>query len=85
MITIYKYQFVIADAVEILMQQNAKILSVQLQDGIPTMWALVDTEPGVEIRHFEVVGTGQQLDGLIVFKTHIGTIQANGLVWHIFE
>jgi hypothetical protein len=85
MITIHKYQFPIADDVAIKMPERARVLSVQVQNGIPTLWAMVETDWKKEERKFKVYGTGHELNGLDLFRTHIGTIQLNGLVWHIFE
>lgn len=85
MVTIHKYQFSIADEVSIKMPERAKILSVQVQDGKPTIWAMVETDWKREIRTFKVFGTGYQLNGLAFFYTHIATIQLDGFVWHIFE
>jgi hypothetical protein len=85
MVTIHKYQFTIADDVVIEMPEGARVLSVQVQNGIPTLWAMVETDWKKEKRKFRVYGTGHALNGLDFMRTHIGTIQLNGFVWHIFE
>lgn len=84
MITIHKYQFKIQDTFTIPMPENAKIITVQLQAGIPTLWAIVDTSQPVVQRLFKIVGTGEELNGMVWYDTHLGTIQLNGFVWHVF-
>jgi hypothetical protein len=84
MITIYKYQFEIADRIEIEMPIHSDILSIQLQDGKPTMWAKVDTSLQMVKRIFVVFGTGHEISSVFDYR-HIGTIQYKGGVWHIFE
>lgn len=85
MITIYKYQFLIADTVHIEMPEKAKVLSVDTQNNTPFLWAMVNTEWVKETRKFYVAGTGNVLTELWLFKSHLATIQLNGYVWHIFE
>lgn len=79
---IYKYQLPTTYST-VLMQENAQILSVQIQDGIPQLWALVDTDNSTEFRYFHIYGTGVLIpDENLEF---IGTIQNPPLVWHVFE
>jgi hypothetical protein len=84
MITIHKYQFQIADSIEVEMPIHSDILSVQLQNGTPTIWAKVDTSLQMVKRIFLVFGTGHEINPMFDYR-HIGTIQLNGFVWHIFE
>jgi hypothetical protein len=75
---IYKYS--VTPSVE--MPQGAQILDIQKQQGLITMWALVDPNAPMECRRFEVVGTGWSVgDGL----HHIKTFQDEQFVWHVFE
>lgn len=83
MITIHKYQFEIADEIEIEMPIGSEILSIQIQDGKPTMWARVNTDMQKAKRIFLVYGTGHEMNPKFVYA-HIATIQFNGSVWHIF-
>lgn len=85
MVTIYKYQFDIADSVKIKMPLNAEILSVQVQNGIPTLWARVDTDNSIAIHTLLIFGTGHEIPIPFTEAIHIGTIQLNGFVWHIFK
>jgi len=85
MITIYKYQFQIADTVAIEMPERARILRIDAQNNTPFLWAMVNTDWAKETRKFYVAGTGNPLTELWLFKSHISTIHINGFVWHIFE
>ena len=62
-----------------------KILSVQLQRGIPSLWAVVDTD-STESQTLTIreLGTGWKFDNLDGFE-YISTAQDNvGFVWHYF-
>jgi hypothetical protein len=84
--TIYNYPLVIDDHVSVIMPSNAKILCVQVQDGTPCIWALVNTEYTKTARTFAWRGTGHSCTGLSANK-YVGTIQlAEGqLVFHLFD
>ena len=84
MVTIHKYQFQLAHEFEIEMPDNARILSVQEVQGEWCMWALVENDVPVEKRKFKGYWTGEELNGLAWFRTHIATVQ-DVYVWHIFE
>lgn len=81
---VYKYPLDLKEYNDIEMPWGAKILSFQVQEGIPCIWALVDATHTKVNRRFRVAGTGHNIDDNI--KEFIGTIQMpNGLVWHLFE
>ena len=84
MISIYKWQFDIADEVVLQMAEGARILSVQVQDGRPTLWATVDVDAPLVRRGIFVVGTGGPLGGVDA-DDFIGTIQMSPFVWHVFD
>ena len=84
---VYKYPFCISDVFSLSLPVGAQILSVQLQEGIPTLWARVNTSLSIELREFVVVGTGREIpevgdDQVLAF---IATLQIYGFVWHVFE
>lgn len=82
MITIWKYPLALVDVQEVTMPQCADILTVQVQDGVPCLWAIVDTAYGLTSRKFHIFGTGKPIrDGL----KYIGTFQTPPFVWHVFE
>ena len=76
---IWKYKFNYG----IEMPLDAKILTIQTQDGEPTIWALVNPNNELEIRNFRIVGTGNPFDD--TNYTYIGTFQDGPFVWHLFE
>ncbi len=82
---IWKYPLEVVPQQIIEMPIEAKILTVQVQQKIPCIWALVN--PGVYLtkREIRIVGTGHKFDDSLA--TYIGTFQQlNGaLVWHVFE
>jgi hypothetical protein len=83
---IFKYRMMITDTQKVLMPKGAKILTVQIQHGVPCLWALVNQPaPDVE-REFRVIGTGHPIPDAEALE-YIGTIQVHegGLVFHVFE
>ncbi len=83
--TIHKYHLEIVDEQAIGMPAGAVVLSVQHQLGKLVLWALVDTTMHERRRCFRVVGTGDPFEGYTSDWRHVGTVQMNGLVWHVFE
>lgn len=63
---------------------GGKIVSVQQQDGIPTMWVLFEQyDEGVtEQRRFSLYGTGQTIPPS---SEYLDTVQCGSYVWHVFE
>jgi len=85
--TVYKFPFTVQDEICLQMPKGAQILSVQMQHGVPVIWALVDPDrdtPVVE-RQFHLAGTGHPLPNAL--GKFVGTFQMmNGdLVLHLFE
>lgn len=64
------------------MPMEAKVLTVQVQGAIPTVWAEVDDEVDTIDRWFTVVGTGEQLPDWPV--SYVGTWQDPPFVWHLY-
>lgn len=79
---IWKYQFEISDDITIEMPGGSTPLTVQVRDGKPTMWVLVDTGMTYVIRRFYVYETGDPINP--EGKTYIETIQLGHRVWHVF-
>lgn len=85
--TIWKYQ-VNPKITKFNMPKGAEILTVQNQNGIPCIWALVNPENEEEERYFEVFGTGHDVPVDIgIERKYINTFQLEGgsLVFHLFE
>lgn len=85
MITVHKYQLAANACVE--MPIGAKLLTVQMQKGVPVLWALVDTDAEMGSRFFFLCGTGWVVPKEFVgHLEYVNTVQAdNGMVWHVFE
>jgi hypothetical protein len=79
---IYKYELKDGRGVE--MPIGAKVLTIQTQNGLPYIWALVDTDAECDFRYFTIVGTGHDFPNADDFN-YISTIQDVPFVWHIFE
>jgi len=84
---VWKFPLQAIDGQTVEMPEGAKILCVQVQNGVPCMWAVCDPAVTVrkEKRYFAVVGTGHPHD--VIPKDYIGTFQleGGGLVFHVFE
>ena len=84
MSVIYKYQLEITDRQEKAMPAGAKILGVQNQRGVLTLWAWVNPKAKTEIVPFHVFGTGQPIDRDGI-EEYVGTVQIDDYVWHVFK
>lgn len=85
---IYKYPFEVQDNVEIKMPMGASILTVQVQDNNPYIWAIVWPDHPLELRRFRLFGTGHPIDmELKQLNKYIGTFQLldGRFVGHLFE
>ena len=84
--TIYKYRLSVQDRQEICIPSGASLLSVQMQNGTPCLWALVNTGNPLEEVVIRMYGTGHEVTnpGTLEF---IGTFQyvEYGLVYHVFK
>ncbi len=80
------WKFPLAEVGEQLvkMPMGAIILHVDRQGGIPTLWALVNTEAQIIKRKIIIVGTGWEA-GHITLHAYIGTISTSPFVWHFFD
>lgn len=81
---IWKFDLRFTDAQVISMPFNAEVISVQMQDVSLCLWAKgCSTNQVITERVFCVYGTGHPM--FDVDQTFIGTVQADRLVWHVFE
>ena len=85
MAVVYKYPLVVTDRQLVTMPKEAKIPSVQVQNGAPYMWALVNPENGTEEVPIRIHGTGHNIPDADRLA-YIGTFQMPryGLVFHAF-
>ncbi|MCC8153095.1 MAG: hypothetical protein LIP01_02085 [Tannerellaceae bacterium] len=84
---IFKYPIEVTDCQVLTLPAEAEILTVQVQDGTPCLWAMVDTQAteAEEIK-IRIIGTGHNIpdaDDL----SYINTFQMSGgrLVFHVFK
>lgn len=85
---IYKYPFNVQDEIRIEMPKDASILTIQAQDEVPCIWAIVDIEqPTIEVRRFRLFGTGHPMDIEPALSRYIGTFQLLGgrFIGHLFD
>lgn len=73
------------DTFELELPIGARLLSFQLQHGVPTLWVLLNPDNKIERRRFHLIGTGHPVPAVHLF--FIGTIQLLGgdMVKHLFE
>lgn len=89
--SIWKFPLVTTDTQTIRMPEKAKILTVQVQHGVPVLYTEVDTEREYEDRRIEIFGTGHPMpnnDGKCPSRIrYIGTYQVQDgyLVFHVYE
>lgn len=89
-VAIWKYEIPIEDEFMLLLPATAVVLSVQVQRGVPVLWAVVESGHALIPRKFQLQGTGQPLGKCGPF---IGTFQLEsyrgvdnlGLVYHLFH
>lgn len=87
---IFKFCLEVTHEQEIELPVNVRILTVQVQNKIPCLWAVVDEKlinASVMRKHsIRTFGTGQPFD-LPIDCFYIGTYQLNGgsLVFHVFD
>jgi hypothetical protein len=79
--TIWKFPLV-GSTVKI--PKGARFLDLQMQDGIPVAWALVDPRAEREELKLYMIGTGWDCEDEVGGSEYLGSIQNNGLVFHFF-
>lgn len=79
--TIHKYVLGADPAYIISTHSGFRPLTVQLQNGEPTLWCEVDDDALRINRSIYVVGTGHQVP---LRCAYIGTVQIGGYVWHYY-
>ncbi len=87
---IFKYQLKLTDEQELKLPKSASILSVINQNGVPTVYVLIDDEEKETFTwNFYIVGTGNPADHIDYHSSFkilhfLNTIQIDPFVWHIF-
>lgn len=92
MYTVHKFPIDLQSGADqsFMMPMGAEILDVQVQNGVPTLWAFVDTDAPIVQRRIVMVGTGTDAfcaTSQRQSRPYIGTVQLrNGmLVLHFFD
>ena len=85
--TVYKYPLQLVEKQEISLPDNHQILDIQLQNGVPCMWVLLDVDDLQPSKshtfYISIFGTGHKFDAKQL--NFIKTLQFNsGLVFHFF-
>lgn len=82
---VWKYELKIVSEQKIEMPVMAKLLCVQVQNGAPQLWALVNPNAPMERRRILTLGTGHPADGKP--GEYVGTYQVEdgSLVFHVFD
>ncbi len=85
MLTVWKFSVPAdKDLFAVAMPAGARLLAVQVQTGVPCVWAAVDPKAQVVGRRFRWAGTGHPV---LEADRYVGTIQLYGgaLVFHLFD
>lgn len=81
--TIYKYPIQITDDQEISMPQGAQVIHAGLDpQGVPCVWALVDTRNEPEPLSILIHGTGNPMADTP--HKHVSSFTQGQFVWHVF-
>ena len=82
---IFKYPLETTDQQVIQIPSGAFPLCVQVQSGVPCLWAMVDDSQPTEPYTFRVIGTGRPINDAEGFL-YVGTYQLHGgaLVFNVF-
>ncbi len=83
--TIWKFPLKVEDEQTINMPIGAKILCVQMQGNVPTLWAVVDETAAKEPKKIYCHGTGHYINPDAT--VYLGTVQmlGGGLIFHFFR
>ncbi len=83
--TVHKFKLPYGSNV-IDIHEGAETLSVMVQDDVPCLWAIVDTERPVVKRHFIIYATGSELKEpeTLLWVATFGHLD-NNFIYHCFE
>ena len=87
MLTVFKYQLPLGDYFKLALPKGARVLTADMQNGQPCLWALINPDNKTEKRLFRFVGTGQMIEDSLKRLEFVATFQMEGgsLTLHIFE
>ncbi len=81
--SIWKFSLTIQDSQKIKIPAGSKILSIQMQNGIPCIWALVNPDDSKRDKTIRIYSTGRRVESH--HGDFIGTFQTGPLVFHAFD
>jgi len=84
---IFKYPLDVTGTQTVMLPKGGKSLTVQVQHGVPCLWAAVDPEQGLEAIVIGIYGTGHELLDKAQRMNYLGTFQLDDgdFIGHVFE
>ncbi len=85
---IYKYQLPILEKFTLQLPKGAKILRVDVVEGVPNLWALVNKHAVEDERKFEMYKTGQDIGTDTDYMKYLGNLKlfvGQELCLYVFE
>lgn len=86
--TIWKHQLALASHQYVPLPKGARLLTVQYQGTVLTLWTLVDPEAPKMLRNIHIIGTGHLVPSRegVLGGVYVATVQdRGGYVWHVFD
>lgn len=80
---IWKFPLEFKKITEVMAPEIIIPLHVHIQGQTPCVWAMVDPAAALRKKQFQIIATGEPFDPS--GKHYIGTLHANGFVWHVFS
>ena len=81
---IYKYELSFESRTFVRMPEKSEIMDIQIQDGKPVMWAMVDPDSREIVVRINMLYTGHGMQLEATRNEYLATIQHEGLVYHFF-
>ena len=68
------------------LRKGYEILTLQMQNGMPCIWVLLNPDEIILKETFEIYGTGHEIHyDHSVNREYVGTFQQDYFVWHLFK
>jgi hypothetical protein len=80
---IFKYPLSIESTQVAQLPIGARILTIKEQEGVPTLWAVVDQTELMADVQVKIVATGEEFE-IEPWRYITTLVMENGLVWHVF-
>jgi len=81
---IWKYTLENSRTQIVKMPLTSEIMDIQMQNGKPTMWAMVDPETEEIELKINMYGTGDDIHENVLKDEYLSTVQDGEFVWHFF-